>query len=203
MWSLSAAHYSSTAGVGSSSFSRALHVLKKVSVLCGVCLVPGDFSSIVPPGCGSPRLPLQHLRLFRQLGYQRPPPLVDEGDGLYILRRREVGKGGPRGVRLLPGDFPGVIPPGSRSPGCPLQSLGLLRQLCHRHALLLVPEGVKRNSQMFWISLSSTDYYYYNLANTDSWLIVCCQICTTNLCVSTCFPHATLFYSATFWNRWV
>lgn len=147
--SLSAAHYSSTVGVGSSSvrsqcFFRTLHVLEQVDVLCGPHLVASGFSSIVPPRRGSPRLPLQRLRLVRQLRYQCPPSLIHESDGLWALGVCDVGKGAQvLGVCLLAGYFSGVVPPGSCSPGCPLQSLSLLRQLWHRHASLLVPEGKK------------------------------------------------------------
>lgn len=147
---LSAAHYSFTVVVGSSCVRpqclfRCLHVLEQVLVSRGLGVGAGDFSSVVPPGRGSPRLPLLRLRLFRQLWYQCPPPFVHERHGLWIPGVCDVGEGcGARGVRLLAGYFSGVVAPGSGSPGRPLLSLSLLRQLGHRHALLLVPEEVKR-----------------------------------------------------------
>lgn len=45
---------------------------------------------------------------------------------------------------LLASYFAGVVSSGGGSPGRPLQPLGLFRQLCHRHALLLLhPDGYR------------------------------------------------------------
>ena len=67
---LSAAQYSSIIVAGSSCvssqcFFRLLHVLEQVDILCGLSLMASDFSSVIPPGRSSPRLPLQRLTLIR------------------------------------------------------------------------------------------------------------------------------------------
>lgn len=164
---LSAAHDASTVRVGpspagSQCFSGRLHVLE-VRVLCGLRLVVSIFSGIVLPGCGAPRLPLQRLRLFSQ----RPPSLIDKRDRLGKLVIGNVGEGarplgergwpwreevGPWGegarawgVCLLAGYFPGIVAFGSCSPGGPLQSLSLLLPLRCWHALISVPEEVRKD----------------------------------------------------------
>lgn len=171
----SATHYWSAVSVGALSVwplrgSRCVQVPHQLSVLLMLSLVASDLASVVPPGRRPPRLPLQRPGILWHQGlrhHHAPPPVrhtaglrnsraaVNQRAGLRAPTARRVNKGAKAGrVRLLAGDFSGVIAPGSRPPRRPLQSLSFVRQLRHPYALLPVPVEEDRRGKVHLLELS-------------------------------------------------